>query len=124
MIPTLSHQKFAILIEALQHDLGAAHYTSILWCIDVAADLRLLQARKLVEQGIECLVPVGEAQPDGLFDLLKSQNVPYVITYTSGRGRSLTCIGFDNYAAGATLAEHVGAGSARLRHGRARERSQ
>jgi LacI family transcriptional regulator len=107
MIPTLSHQNFAILIEALQHDLGAAHYTLILCCIDVAADLRLLQARKLVEQGIECLVLVGEAQPDGLFDLLKSQNVPYVITYTSGRDRSHTCIGFDNYAAAATLAEHL-----------------
>ena len=76
MIPTLSHQNFAILIEALQHDLGAARYTLILCCIDVSEGLRLQQARKLIEQGIECLVLVGEAQPDGLFELLRSQNVP------------------------------------------------
>jgi LacI family transcriptional regulator len=107
MIPTLSHQNFATLIEALQHDLGAAHYTLILCCIAVSAELRLLQARKLVQQGVECLVLVGEAQPDGLFDLLKSQNVPYVITYTSGRDRAHTCIGFDNYAAAAKLTEHL-----------------
>jgi LacI family transcriptional regulator len=107
MIPTLSHQNFATLIEALQHHLGYAHYTLILCCIDVSAELRLLQARKLVEQGVECLVLVGEAQPDGLFDLLKSQNVPYVITYTSGRDGSHVCIGFDNYAAAATLTEHL-----------------
>jgi LacI family transcriptional regulator len=107
MIPTLSHQNFAILIEALQHDLGAAHYTLILCCNDVAEQLRLRQARALVEQGVECLVLVGEAQPDGLFDLLNSQNVPYVITYTSGRDKTHTCIGFDNYAASAGLTEHL-----------------
>lgn len=107
MIPTLSHQNFATLIEALQKDLGAAHYTLILCCVHVSETLRLQQARKLIEQGIECLVLVGEAQPEGLFDLLRSQNVPYVITYTSGRERGHTCIGFDNYAASTRLTEHL-----------------
>jgi LacI family transcriptional regulator len=107
MVPTLSHQNFAILIEALQHDLSAAQYTLILCCIDVSAELRLLQARKLVERGVECLVLFGENQPDALFDLLKSQNVPYVITYTSGRDGTHTCIGFDNHAAATKLTEHL-----------------
>ena len=107
MIPTLSHQNFATLIEALQHDLAAAHYTLIVCCVDVADEFRLQQARKLVEQGVECLVLVGEAQPQGLFDLLRSQNVPYVITYTSGHEPGHTCIGFDNYAAAARLTEHL-----------------
>ena len=107
MIPTLSHQNFATLIEALQHDLGAANYTLILCCIDVSEQLRLKQARKLIEQGIECLVMVGEAQPKGMFELLESQGVPYVITYTSGRDNRHTCIGFDNYAAAARLTEHL-----------------
>jgi LacI family transcriptional regulator len=86
MIPTLSPQNFATLIEALQHDLAVAHYTLILCCIDATAELRLQQARKLVERGVEWLVLVGEAHPDALFDLLRSQNVPCVITYTSGQG--------------------------------------
>jgi LacI family transcriptional regulator len=107
MIPTLSHQNFATLIEALQHDLAAAQYTLILCCMDAAAELRLQQARTLVERGVECLVLVGEAHPDALFDLLRSQNVPYVITYTSGRDPRHTCIGFDNYAASARLTEHL-----------------
>ena len=107
MIPTLSHQNFATLIETLQHDLAAAHYTLIVCCVDVTDDFRVQQARKLVEQGVECLVLVGEAQPDGLFDLLRSQNVPHVITYTSGREPGHTCIGFDNYAASVRLTEHL-----------------
>jgi len=107
MIPTLSHQNFAILIEALQHDLGAAHYTLVLCCMDTSEEMRVRQARKLVEQGIECLVLVGEAHPEALFDLLRSQGVPYVITYTSGRDPRHVCIGFDNYAAAIRLAEHL-----------------
>jgi LacI family transcriptional regulator len=107
MIPTLSHQNFAILIEALQHDLGAAQYTLILCCIETSAELRLGQARKLIEQGVECLVLVGEAQPAGMFELLKSRNIPYVITYTSGHLGTHICIGFDNYAAAVRLTEYL-----------------
>ena len=107
MIPTLSHQNFALLIEALQQDLAAAHYTLILCCMDVGEEIRLQQARALVERGVECLVLVGEAHPEALFDLLRSQNVPYVITYTSGRDQRHTCIGFDNYASSTKVAEHL-----------------
>ena len=107
MIPTLSHQNFATLIEALQQDLAAAHYTLVLCCMAESDELRLQQARKLVEQGVECLVLVGESHPEALFDLLISQNVPYVITYTSGRDPRHVCIGFDNYAASARLTEHL-----------------
>src|SRR5690242_19793135 len=77
MIPTLSHQNFATLIETLQQDLATAQYTLVLCCMAASSDeLRLQQARKLVEQGVECLVLVGEAHPEALFDLLISQNVP------------------------------------------------
>jgi LacI family transcriptional regulator len=107
MIPTLSHQNFATLIEVLQHDLGAAHYTLVLCCMGQSDELRLQQVRKLVEQGIECLVLVGEAHPDAIFELLISQNVPYVVTYTSGRTQRHTCIGFDNYAASFKLSKHL-----------------
>jgi len=107
IIPTLSHQNFAILIEALQQDLATAHYTLILCCMDVTEEMRLQQARKLVERGVEYLVLVGEAHPDALFELLRSQNVPYVITYTRGQDQRHTCIGFDNYAASARLTEHL-----------------
>src|SRR5262249_30841187 len=76
-------------------------------CMDMTPDMRIQQARKLIERGAECLVLVGEAHPDALFDLLRSRNVPYVITYTSGRDPRHTCIGFDNYAASAPLTEHL-----------------
>lgn len=108
IIPTLSHQNFATLVEALQQDLGAAHYTLVLCCMAAATEeMHVQQARKLVEQGIECLVLVGEAHPEALFGLLRSQNIPYVITYTSGQDSRHVCIGFDNYAASVRLTKHL-----------------
>jgi LacI family transcriptional regulator len=107
MIPTLSHQNFATLIEALQHGLAAAHYSLILCCMDPSEEGRVQQARNLIERGAEFIVLVGEAHPQALFDLLRSQSISYVITYTSGRGLGHICIGFDNYAASVKLTEHL-----------------
>ena len=107
LIPTLGHQNFAALVEALQRNLHRGNYTLILGCMESTPDARVLQARKMVERGIDFLVLVGEAQPPELFDLLKTQNIPFVITYTSGHLSTYPCIGFDNYAASEQITNHL-----------------
>ena len=108
IIPTLGHQNFATLIEALQQELARANYTLVLGCAAASAgDLRVQLARKMVERGVDCIVLVGEAQPAALFELLSSQRIPCVITYTSGKTPGNTCIGFDNYAAAAQITRHL-----------------
>ena len=107
LIPTLGHQNFGVLIDALQRDLGKAQYTLLLGCFGTSVELRLEQARKMVERGIECLVLIGEAHPPALFELLKAFRVPHVVTYTSGKDPGNVCIGFDNYSAAAELTHHL-----------------
>jgi LacI family transcriptional regulator len=107
LIPTLSHQNFANLIESLQRHLGKAQYTLILGCIEPDPTMHLQQARKMVERGVDWMVLVGEAQPPALIELLKAHNVPYVMTYTNGRNPENICIGFDNYAAASTITRHL-----------------
>lgn len=107
LIPTLGHQNFGVLIDALQRALGKEHYTLLLGSVETSPGLRVQQARKMVERGIECLVLIGEAHPPALFDLLDAYRVPCVITYTSGRDARNTCIGFDNYKAAAALTRHL-----------------
>lgn len=106
LIPTLGHQNFAIFVEALQLDLTRANLTLVLG-VESAADLRVQQARKMVERGVDCMVLVGEAQPPALYELLKVQQVPYVITYAVAREPGNVSIGFDNYAASARVARHL-----------------
>jgi len=107
LIPTLSHQNFANLIESLQRQLGKANYTLILGCIEPDPSMHLQQARKMVERGVDWMVLVGEAQPPALIELLKAHNVPYVMTYTNGRNSENVCIGIDNYAAASTITQHL-----------------
>lgn len=107
LIPTLGHQNFATLLEALQRNLHRGNYTLIMGCMESTPDARVLQARKMVERGIDFLVLVGEAQPPSLFDLLKTQNIPFVITYTSGHRSPYPCIGFDNYEASEQITNHL-----------------
>jgi len=107
LIPTLGHQNFATLIEAMQRELQSQNYTLIVACVEATDDARLHQVRKLLERGVECLVIVGEAHPPAVFDLLKSQRVPYVITYTIARDASHRCVGFDNYRAAECVTQHL-----------------
>ena len=107
MIPTLGHQNFGVLIDALQRELGQAHYTLLLGCLETTAELRAQQARKMIERGIECLVLIGEAHPPALYAMLRAYRVPYVVTYAAGRGTKGPCIGFDNYAAAVQLTRHL-----------------
>jgi LacI family transcriptional regulator len=108
IIPTLGHQNFATLIEALQQELAKANYALVLGCVESSAyDLRVQLGRKMIERGVDCLVLVGEAQPPQLLELLRIQRIPSVITYTSGKIAGSTCIGFDNYAAAARIARHL-----------------
>jgi LacI family transcriptional regulator len=108
VIPTLGHQNFATLVEALQRELATANYTLVLGCVESSAqDVRVQLGRKMVERGVDCLVLVGEAQPAPLIELLKTQRIPYVYTYTSGKIAGNRCIGFDNYAASQRVTRHL-----------------
>ncbi len=107
LIPTLGHMNFATLVERMQRDLGEARYTLLIGCVGNSAELRLQQGSKMIEQGVEFLVLVGEAQPPALFEMLSSRNVAYAITYTSGKQGTHTAIGYDNYAAACRVTEHL-----------------
>jgi LacI family transcriptional regulator len=106
-IPTLGHQNFATLVETLQTELAKANYTVTVVCAQGPDDLRFQQVKRIVERGIECLILVGEAHPQSMYELLRAQNVPYVITYTVARTPGKVSIGFDNYAASSRATQHL-----------------
>ena len=66
----------------------------------------------MVEQGVECLVMIGLTQPPELFPFLREQNIPSVITYTSGFGTktdysATRIIGFDNRLSMSNVIRHL-----------------
>lgn len=97
LIPTLGHQTIAMMLESLQQTLGAAGYTLLLGRPDAAQERTVDQATKMVQNGIECLVVMGEDHPPELFAMLEQRRIFHVIVYTTGAFGHTNCIGIDNY---------------------------
>jgi LacI family transcriptional regulator len=107
LIPRLGHQGIAQVLEALQDVLGNAGYTLILGKPGASPERTLNQAVKMVEQGIEALVLMGEAQPPELIDYLDRAGIFYVTAWTSGHHGQRNCIGIDNYVAMSAMVEFL-----------------
>jgi LacI family transcriptional regulator len=107
LIPTLGHQTIAAMLETLQNTLGAKGFTLLLGRPDEHADRTIAQASKMIQQGIECMIVMGEDQPTELFKLLDQHGIFTVIAYTSGRYGRTNCIGIDNFDEMSKLTRHL-----------------
>jgi len=97
LIPTLGHQTIASMLESLQQSLGAAGYTLLLGRPDASRDRTIVQVSKMIQNGVECLVLMGEDHPPELFAMLEQRRILHVIAYTTGGFGHSNCIGIDNY---------------------------
>lgn len=108
VIPSLGNPIFGKLVETLQRELARVNYTLVLGFAESrAVELRTQLGREMVERGIDCLILVGEAQPTALIELMRSQGIPCVMAYTTGRNPDNTCIGFDNHHAATQITRHL-----------------
>ena len=97
LIPTIGHQTIATMLESLQTTLGDAGYTLLLGRPDASRDRTVVQVSKMIQNGVECLVLMGEDHPAELFAMLEQRQIFHVIAYTTGTGQRDNCIGIDNY---------------------------
>jgi LacI family transcriptional regulator len=107
LIPTLGHQTIATMLESLQQSLGEAGYTLLLGRPDSARDRTTLQVSKMIQNGVECIVLMGEDHPPELFAMLKQRRIFHVIAYTTGGFGHTNCIGIDNYAEMSRMVSHL-----------------
>lgn len=107
LVPTFGHQTTAAMIEAMQRELAKADYTLLIGWPDPTLETNAKQAANMIQRGVECLVLVGEDQPEALMELLEQRGILYVIAYTSGRQGRKNCIGFDNYVEMSKMTEYL-----------------
>lgn len=107
VIPTLNYAIYAGLVQGLQKGLAASGYSLVVATHEYDLDRESEQARILVERGIEGLAFVGGLHKSELLRLLNSTGVPYINTYVYAPERATSCIGFDNRAASAQIAEFL-----------------
>jgi LacI family transcriptional regulator len=104
IIPTLRHSIYAEMLAGLQQVLAEAKFALIYNTSNYDIDEEYLQARTLVERGVEAIILVGTRHRTKTFDLLKSRNVNGVVTYALQPDFDRTSIGFDNHRAAAIAA--------------------
>jgi LacI family transcriptional regulator len=106
-VPTLDNAIFANAIHALQKTLEQKGYTLLVASHEFDLDNEVRVVRPLVERGIDALVLVGLDHTAGLFRLLESVRLPYVLTWALDPAGERPCVGFDNRAVAARVADYV-----------------
>jgi len=107
VIPTLDNAIYAVSTHSLQKALEQAGYTLLLACHEFDLDAEARMARAFVERGVDALVLVGTAHHPATRALLGSLSIPYVLTWSLDRSAAHPSVGFDNRAAGRTIAEYL-----------------
>jgi len=107
IIPTLSHENFAVELEFLQEALARAGYTVLVAFNAYDHRLAYHQTRTLLERGVEGIVLLGESYEPKLFELLEVQQIPYVTIYSFDPSSARPSIGVDNRSAFRQLTEYL-----------------
>jgi len=107
VIPTLDNAIYAGSTHTLQKALEDAGYALLLACHEFDPEAEARMARAFVEKGVDALVLVGTAHNRTMRHLLGALSIPYVLTWSLDRSGSHPSVGFDNRAAGRTIADHL-----------------
>jgi LacI family transcriptional regulator len=107
VVPTLSNSIFGTGVAALQQRLEEHGYTLLVANSRYDVGVETQQIRALVERGVDGLVLVGQKHRAATYELVRKFRVPYVNTYMASKGSQHPCVGFDQRAAAARLADYL-----------------
>ncbi|HET7595440.1 MAG TPA: LacI family DNA-binding transcriptional regulator [Burkholderiales bacterium] len=107
VIPTLDNAIFANTTHALQKTLDEAGYTLLLATHEFDAAVEVRTTRALIERGIDGLVLLGTSHDAAIFRMIGMNRIPYVLTWALDSSGVHPCVGFDNRAAAAQLADYL-----------------
>ena len=107
LIPTMDNAIFARGLQALQETLADAGVTLLIATTGYDPLREYEQIQTLLGRGVDGLMLIGTARPERTYALLDQQGVPVVITWSYKPDSMYPCVGFDNQAAAAELANLV-----------------
>jgi LacI family transcriptional regulator len=105
--PTLNNAIFAATINAFERELQAADYTLLVAVSNYDLATEAIQARRLLERGVEGLMLVGNAHSDSVYQALQRADAVYVNTWAYDPRRRRPNIGFSNRQAARAIVDHL-----------------
>lgn len=107
LYPTLKNPVYANSTDALQQTLWKLRYQLLVASHEYDAAREVSVLRAIVERGIDGVILVGSDHDEGVFNLLRQRNLPYVLTWSTDETSYPHCIGFSNRDAAYQMAKFV-----------------
>jgi len=107
IIPTMENAIFARGLQAFQEELDRRGYTLLVSSTAYKTDAEEKQIRNLVARGADGLLVIGHDRDPAIYDYLRQQRVPVLVTWSYDQSAPAPSIGFDNRAAMRQFAQKV-----------------
>lgn len=107
VIPTMENAIFARGLQAFQEELRGHGFTMLVASTSYQPDIEADQIRALVARGADALLLIGHDRDPSIYDFLKTQGIPTLITWAFDPAAPRPSVGFDNRAAMHKLATKV-----------------
>ncbi|RJG03648.1 substrate-binding domain-containing protein [Noviherbaspirillum sedimenti] len=105
--PTLKNPMFANSIDSLQQTLAELGYQLIIGSHEYNPEGELSVVRAIVERSIDGIILIGADHDDGIFNLIRQRNLPYVLTWSVDETDYQHKVGFSNHFAAYEMACRV-----------------
>ncbi len=107
IIPTMENAIFARGLQAFQDELRQNGVTLLVASSSYQPDQEEEQIRTLVSRGADGLLLIGYRRDPKIYEFLKRQGIPVVVSWAFDPDSDVSTVGFDNYGAMKSLAEKV-----------------
>lgn len=105
--PTLDNPIFSVSIQSLQQTLWDLGYQVLVASHDYKPAREVDLLRAIVERGVDGIVLVGTDHADGVYDLQRQYDLPYVLSWAVDETRPEQCVGFSYFEAAQQMAHLV-----------------
>jgi len=107
VIPTISNSIYALSTQAVQQAAQALGYTVLVGVSEFSPEREAELIHRFIERRVDGLVLTGAARDEVVYDKIRRNRLPFVITWKLARASGLPCISFDNHKAAAMVVDYM-----------------
>lgn len=107
VIPTIMNSIYASSTQAIQQAAQEVGYTVLIGISEFSADEEALLIHRLLERRVQGLILTGRERRPDLYEKIRHNRTPFVITWRQSREAALPSISFDNYRAAQAAVAHL-----------------
>lgn len=107
VVPTVDSALFARIIDGVQQAIHGHGYQLLLASSAYSSQREAAEVRALIERGVDGMLLVGSTRSPELYELLRSQGVPFVTTCHYDETAAWPTLGWDNATESGRIADYL-----------------